>query len=248
LIEVKNLRKTFKSKTGNVEALKGISFSAKRGEIFGLLGPNGAGKTTTLRILSTMLTPTEGTAIVDGFDIIKDPVKVRGTIGFLSTETGVYEKLTPEDTLMFFGKLAGMEENLIKKRMDYLLTTLGLNKDRKRLAGTFSTGMKQKLNIARALIHDPSVIIFDEPTNGLDVLAAKSVTDFLKQMKNEGKTVIISTHILNVVEKLCNQTAIIDKGNIIATGTVKELMEKHNAADFEDVFFSLVPMREEDNE
>ncbi len=248
MIEVKNLKKTFKSKKGNVEALKGITFSAGKGEIFGLLGPNGAGKTTTLRILSTMLTPTEGTAIVDKFDIIKNPAKVRGAIGFLSTETGVYEKLTPEDTLTFFGRLAGMEESLIKKRMDYLLTTLGLNKDRKRLAGTFSTGMKQKLNIARALIHDPSVIIFDEPTNGLDVLTAKSVTDFLKEMKSEGKTVIISTHILNVVEKLCNQTAIIDRGNIVATGTVKELMEKYNATDFEDVFFSLVPVREENNE
>jgi len=246
LIEVKNLKKTFKSRKTVVEALKGISFSAKTGEIFGLLGANGAGKTTTLRILSTMLTPTEGDAIVDGFNIIKEPVKVRGAIGFLSTETGVYEKLTPEDTLMFFGRLAGMEDKLIKERMNYLFKTLGLEKDRTRLAGGFSTGMKQKLNIARALIHDPSVIIFDEPTNGLDVITAKTVTDFLKEMRNEGKTVIISTHILNVVEKLCENTAIIDKGQIIAKGTVEELKQRYNAKDLEDVFFSLVPAGRED--
>lgn len=246
MIEVKNLKKTFKSRKTTVEALKGISFTAKTGEIFGLLGANGAGKTTTLRLLSTMLVPTDGTAIVNGFDIVKDPVKVRGTIGFLSTETGVYEKLTPVDTLMFFGRLAGMEDDKIKERMNLLFKTLGLEKDKDRVAGGFSTGMKQKLNIARALIHDPSVIIFDEPTNGLDVLTAKTVTDFLKKMRDEGKTVIISTHILNVVEKLCENTAIIDKGQIVETGTVKSLMEKYNAKDFEDVFFSLVPVGRED--
>ena len=245
MIDATNLMKTFSSGRKKVEALKGVSFTANRGEVFGLLGPNGAGKTTTLRILSTMISPTEGTAIVDGHDIRKDPAAVRRSIGFLSTETGLYDRLTPEDTCRFFGQLAGVPEADIRKRMDVLFDRLELNRDRKRLAGDFSTGMKQKLSIARSLIHDPSVIIFDEPTNGLDVLTAKTVTDFLKEMKSQGKTVIISTHILSVVEKLCDRFAIIDLGNIVAEGTLDELTSRYDVRELEDVFFKLVPERRE---
>jgi len=242
LIEAKGLQKTFGRGRKQVHALKGVSFSARPGEIFGLLGPNGAGKTTTLRILSTMLTPTAGTAVVQGYDILSDPAAVRRHIGFLSTETGLYDRLTPEDTCMFFGKLAGEDDATIRKRMDYLFDRLALQKDRKRLVSGFSTGMKQKLSIARALIHDPSVIIFDEPTNGLDVLTAKTVTDFLKDMREEGKTVIISTHILSVVEKLCDRFAIIDLGNIVAEGTLTDLLQQYHATELEEVFFNLVPV------
>ncbi len=245
MIEAKNLQKTFASGRKKVNALKGVSFQAREGEVFGLLGPNGAGKTTTLRILSTMLSPTEGTAIVNGHDIRKDPAAVRRSIGFLSTETGLYDRLSPEDTCRFFGQLAGVPEADIRKRMDILFDRLDLNKDRKRMAGDFSTGMKQKLSIARSLIHDPSVIVFDEPTNGLDVLTAKTVTDFLKDMKAEGKTVIISTHILSVVEKLCDRFAIIDLGNIVAEGTLTELINRYDVSELEDVFFKLVPERSE---
>ncbi|NOY22377.1 MAG: ATP-binding cassette domain-containing protein [Acidobacteria bacterium] len=243
MIEAKKLKKVFKSRGKSVEALKGISFTAKDGEIFGLLGPNGAGKTTTLRILSTMLSPTGGTAIVEEHDILKEKAEIRRKIGFLSTETGLYDRLTPDDTLKFFGKLAGMEMTDIAKRADYLFDRLDLKKDRKRLISGFSTGMKQKVSIARALIHDPSVIIFDEPTNGLDVLTAKTVTDFLKEMRDEGKTVIISTHILSVVEKICDRFVIIDTGSIVAEGTLPELLEKYEAVELEDIFFKLVPER-----
>lgn len=245
MIQAEKLRKVFQSRSKRVEALKGISFHANPGEIFGLLGPNGAGKTTTLRVLSTMLVPTDGTAIVGGYDIRKEPEQVRRTIGFLSTETGLYDRLNPEDTCRFFGQLAGVPESVIRERMDKLFNRLDLQKDRKRPASEFSTGMKQKLSIARALIHDPSVIIFDEPTNGLDVLTAKTVADFLKEMRNEGKTVIISTHILSVVEKLCDRFAIIDRGEIVAEGTLTDLLTKYEADELEDVFFKLVPAREE---
>ncbi len=243
MIEAKNIRKRFKSRKKTVDALKGISFRAEAGEIFGLLGPNGAGKTTTLRILSTMLSPTAGTAIVEGFDVLKKPAEIRKKIGFLSTETGLYDRLTPDDTLKFFGRLAGMGDREILKRADYLFERLGLENDRKRLISGFSTGMKQKVSIARALVHNPSVIVFDEPTNGLDVLAAKTVTDFLKEMRNEGKTVIISSHNLNLVEKICDRFVIIDTGNIVAEGTLPELLKKYNAPELEDVFFKLVPER-----
>ncbi|NOZ12034.1 MAG: ABC transporter ATP-binding protein [Acidobacteria bacterium] len=243
MIEAKKIRKLFKSQGKTVEALKEISFIAAEGEIFGLLGPNGAGKTTTLRILSTMLSPTGGTAIVEGHDILKEPAEIRRKIGFLSTETGLYDRLTPNDTLDFFGKLAGMEPGEIRKRADYLFDRLALQKDRKRLISGFSTGMKQKVSIARALVHNPSVIIFDEPTNGLDVLTAKTVTDFLKEMRGEGKTVIISTHNLSLVEKLCDHFVIIDMGNIVAEGTLPELLKKYEADELEDIFFKLVPER-----
>ncbi len=243
MIEVKNIRKIFKSPGKKVDALKGISFTARDKEIFGLLGPNGAGKTTTLRILSTMLTPTSGTAVVEGHNILKEAAEIRRKIGFLSTETGLYDRLTPDDTLNFFGKLAGMTPDNIKRRADYLFERLTLQKDRKRLISGFSSGMKQKVSIARALVHNPSVIVFDEPTNGLDVLTAKTVTDFLKEMRNEGKTVIISTHNLNLVEKLCDRFAIIDTGTIIAEGTLQELLKKYNAKELENVFFKLIPER-----
>ncbi|BBB32580.1 sodium transport system ATP-binding protein [Thermotomaculum hydrothermale] len=240
MIEVRDLRKVFKSKRKKVEALKGISFDAHPGEIFGLLGPNGAGKTTTLRILSTMLTPTDGDARIDGVSVKDNPMEIRRKIGFLSTETGLYDKLTGEETLKFFGKLSGLEEKEIKERSDFLFSSLGLEKDRKRLVGEYSTGMKQKLSIARALIHNPEIIIFDEPTNGLDILTTKTVVDFLLDMKLKGKTVVISTHILDVVEKLCDRVAIIHRGKIVANNTITELKNEYNAKTIEEVFFSLV--------
>ncbi len=245
MIKVENLRKVFKSKKKKVEALKGISFKAYPGEIFGLLGPNGAGKTTTLRILSTMLSPTGGDAKIDGISVKENPMAIRKKIGFLSTETGLYEKLTGEETLKFFGKLSGLDEKTIKERSDFLFNSLGLEKDKKRLVGEYSTGMKQKLSIARALIHNPHIIVFDEPTNGLDILATKTVLDFLRDMKEKGKTVVISTHILDVIEKLCDRVAIIHLGKIVANNTLKELKEEFKADTIEDIFFSLVELEEE---
>ena len=245
MIEVRDLKKVFKSTKKKVEALKGISFKAYQGEIFGLLGPNGAGKTTTLRILSTMLKPTGGDALIDGISVKKNPMAVRRKIGFLSTETGLYDRLTGEETVRFFGKLSGLDDKTIKERGDYLFDSLGLSQDKKRLVSEYSTGMKQKLSIARALIHNPEIIIFDEPTNGLDILATKTVTDFLRDMKEKGKTVVISTHILDVVEKLCDRVAIIHKGEILANDTMDNLKRQHNVGSIEEVFFSLVSFEEE---
>ncbi len=245
MIEVNNLKKVFKSTKKKVEALKGISFKAYPGEIFGLVGPNGAGKTTTLRILATMLSPTEGDAVIDGISVKEKPMEIRKKIGFLSTETGLYDKLTGEETLKFFGKLSGLDEKEIKERSEILFKSLGLEKDRKRLVSEYSTGMKQKLSIARALIHNPDIIIFDEPTNGLDILATKTVVDFLLDMKEKGKTVVISTHILDVIEKVCDRVAIIHKGKIAANEHLEKLKENHNAQTLEEVFFKLVSFEEE---
>ncbi len=245
MIEVSGLKKVFKSGKKKVEALKGIDFKAYPGEIFGLLGPNGAGKTTTLRILATMLVPTEGDAVIDGVSVMEEPLTVRKKIGFLSTETGLYDRLTGEETLRFFGKLAGIKTEEIEDRIESLLKSLGLFRDRKRLVSEYSSGMKQKLSIARALIHNPDVIIFDEPTNGLDILATKTVIDFLKDMRENGKTVVISTHILDVVEKLCDRIAIINNGEILANDTKDNLKKTYNSENIEGVFFSVVPFEEE---
>ncbi len=245
MIEVSGLRKVFKSKKKKIEALKGIEFKAYPGEIFGLLGPNGAGKTTTLRILATMLVPTGGDARIDGVSVKENPMEIRKKIGFLSTETGLYDRLTGEETLRFFGKLAGLDDKMIEERINNLLKSLSLFKDRKRLVSEYSSGMKQKLSIARALIHNPDVIIFDEPTNGLDIIATKTVVDFLKDMREKGKTVVISTHILDVVEKLCDRVAIINKGKILANEKMDVLKSNYNAKTIEDVFFNLVPYQEE---
>jgi len=245
MIEVNNLKKVFKSTKKKVEALKGISFEAYKGEIFGLVGPNGAGKTTTLRILATMLSPTEGDAVIDGISVKDNPMEIRKKIGFLSTETGLYDKLTGEETLKFFGKLSGLDEKEINERSEILFKSLGLEKDKKRLVSEYSTGMKQKLSIARALIHNPDIIIFDEPTNGLDILATKTVVDFLLDMKEKGKTVVISTHILDVIEKVCDRVAIIHRGKIAANEHLEKLKENHNAQTLEEVFFKLVSFEEE---
>ncbi len=244
MIKVRDLRKVFNSGKKRVEALKGISFEAYPGEIFGLLGPNGAGKTTTLRILSTMLSPTEGDAEINGISVKSNPMEVRKKIGFLSTETGLYDRLTGEETLKFFGKLSDLDDKTIKERSEFLFKSLNLEKDKNRLVSEYSTGMKQKLSIARALIHNPEIIIFDEPTNGLDILATKTVTDFLKNMKDSGKTVIISTHILDVVEKLCDRVAVIHKGEIIENDKTDNLKSKFNTNSIEEVFFNLVSFDE----
>lgn len=249
MIEVKDLTKVYtlskkqmneqKIKSKKKVAVNQVSFQAYEGEIFGLLGPNGAGKTTTLRSIATLIKPTEGKITVEGFDVIKDAAKVRGTIGFLTNELKLDKHFTAKYTMGFFGKLHGMEEALIKKRTKELFDYFGITEFEDKKIGELSTGMNQKLSIAVSLVHDPKVIIFDEPTNGLDVITAKAVTEYLRDLKAQGKLIIVSTHIMTVAEKLCDKVAIIINGEKVIEGTVDYIKEKTGAEDLEDAFFHL---------
>ncbi|MFP2996786.1 ATP-binding cassette domain-containing protein [Spongiivirga sp. MCCC 1A20706] len=223
MIQVQNLTKSFTSKvkkgfkteTTTVNAVNDVSFECKPGRIFSLLGPNGAGKTTTLRMIAGIINPTSGTAVVDGIDLGKSSDAVKSRIGFLTGSTGLYERLNADETLDFFGKVYKLEKNAAKERKEYLFEKLGINEFRKKRIGQMSTGMKQKVSIARTLLHDPEVLIFDEPTSGLDVITADSIIDLIRESKENNKTVIFSSHIMSEVDLLCDDLAIINKGSII---------------------------------
>ncbi|NNE43107.1 MAG: ATP-binding cassette domain-containing protein [Gemmatimonadetes bacterium] len=236
-----DLAKTFPGHAGEeVQAVGGVSFRAHAGEVFGLLGLNGAGKTTTLRMLSTVLTPTRGTASLAGHDIREEPMKVRESIGFLSGTTGLYHRLTPRETLRFFGQFHGLEGAALDARVDLVLRTFGIEPFADQRCEKLSTGMKQKTNIGRTVVHDPAVLILDEPTSGLDVLAAQASLDFVEQCKQEGKCVVFSTHIMSEAERLCDRVAIIHEGTIRAEGTVEELRERTGRHYLEDIFRDVV--------
>lgn len=237
LIEVLNLGKKFKE----VEAVKGISFNVSKGEVFGLLGENGAGKTTTLRLLATILKPTFGTAGLNGYDIIKDPERARGQIGILfGGETGLYDRLTARENIEYFGLLNGMDKREIRKRIEFLTEKLGMGEYIDRRVGKFSKGMKQKVAIARSIVHDPDIMLFDEPTSGLDVTAINIVHEFILDLKQQGKTIIFSSHSMKEVEKLCDTVGIIHKGKMIEISSLTLLMQKYNNMDLEDIFIKLV--------
>ncbi len=241
MIHVENLTKGFTDlKRGTVLALDGVSFEAKPGEIYGLLGPNGAGKTTCLRILSTVLKPTSGQAIVAGYDVAIHPAEVRANIGFMSGNTGIYDRMTAWEMVEYFGRLYGLEEDTLQRRLEAIFTMLQMNDIHDMLGSKMSTGMKQKVSIARTIIHDPPVLIFDEPTSGLDVLVARAVLKAIESLKDQGKCIVFSTHIMREVEKLCDRIAIIHHGRILAMGSVKELEEKYNEPDMEELFFDLI--------
>lgn len=246
ILIVKNLRKTFnmsrkqqKIEKTNLKvkvAVDDISFNVHKGEIYGLLGPNGAGKTTTLRMLATIIKPDSGDALVNGFSIIKEADKVRENIGFLTSELKLEDFFTPNYLFDFFAKLHHIPEDIIKVRKEILFKKFGIDEFQEVKVADLSTGMKQKLSIVIAICHNPSIIIFDEPTNGLDVLTAKVVTDYLIDLKNEGKTIILSTHIFSLVEKLCDRVGIIINGKLVVSSDVKELCKEKN---LEDVFFNI---------
>lgn len=217
-------------------AVNGLSFSVRKGEIYGLLGPNGAGKTTTLRILSTLIKPSEGDATIGGHSVVTDAEKVRGKIGFLTSELKPDEFFTPNTLFDFFSELQNIPTQVRDERKKDLFNRFGISDFCETKVGELSTGMKQKVSIAISLVHDPEVIIFDEPTNGLDVLTAKVVTDFLLDMKTQGKTILLSTHIFSLVEKICDRVGIIIDGKMALEGEVKTLTEEK---DLEDVFFDL---------
>ena len=246
MIEARSLVKVFGAGSrSELTAVDQVSFTARPGRVLGLLGPNGAGKTTTLRMLATILTPTLGTALVDGVDVVADPLKVRRRIGFLSGSTGVYERMTAREMVAYFGRLHELSEPEIERRTAEIFELLEMEDFADRMAGTFSSGQKQKLSIARTIIHDPPVLIFDEPTAALDVLAARTVVDFLEHAKAEGKTVILSTHVLSEAERLADDVAIIHRGRILAAGTLDELT---NGGDLEEFFFERVRAVEEEGE
>lgn len=236
MIEVQGLTKGFK----DVQALKGISFQVKAGEVFGLLGENGAGKTTTLRILATMLKPDGGTVIMKGKNVLTDPQGIRREIGILfGGESGIYDRLTARENIAYYGELYDMSKEEIKSRIEYLAEALEMKEYMDRRAGKFSKGMKQKVAIARSIIHNPPIMLFDEPTSGLDVSAARVVHQFIETCRREGKTVIFSSHSMQEVEKLCDRIAIINKGQIVESGRLEELKERHQLP-LEELFLRLV--------
>jgi sodium transport system ATP-binding protein len=241
MIHVENLTKSFRDlRRGEVRAVDGVSFDARPGEVFGLLGPNGAGKTTTMRILCTVLKPSSGVATIAGHDVFTQPSAVRQNIGFLSANTAIYDRMTAWEMVAYFGKLYGLSDERLRERMEEVFASLQMNDFREVLGAKMSTGMRQKVSIARAIIHDPPVMIFDEPTLGLDVLVARAVLKNIERLRDLGKCILYSTHIMREVEKLCDRVAIVSQGRIQASGTLAELRELHGQTDLEELFFQLV--------
>jgi sodium transport system ATP-binding protein len=236
MIDVTGLTKSFAGKA----AVDDVTFAVNPGEIFGLLGPNGAGKTTTLRMLCTLLVPTAGGASVAGFDVAAQPGEVRRRIGFLSANTGIYDRMTPRELVVYYGRLYGLGDRELAERIESLFATLQMVEFADTPGGRLSTGQKQKVSLARAMIHDPPVLIFDEPTNGLDVLVQRAVLQTIKSLKGQGKTILFSSHYMNEVEKLCDRVAVMAKGKIAAMGTLAELRTRFGEPDVEELFFRLV--------
>ncbi len=241
MIQVERLCKRFLDyERGWKSAVEDVSFDCRPGEILGLLGPNGAGKTTTLRILSTVLRPTSGRAIVAGHDVVVDPQGVRANIGYMSASTGIYDRMTAWELVEYFGRLYGMGRGPLRERMETIFDWLKMNDFRDVLGSKMSTGMKQKASIARTIVHDPPVLIFDEPTSGLDVLVARAVLQKILELRDLGKTIVFSTHSMHEVEKLCSKVAVIYKGRLRATGSPGRLLEEFDQPDLEELFFYLV--------
>ncbi len=225
---------------GEFRAVDDASFRCEPGRIFGLLGPNGAGKTTTLRILSTTLQPTAGRASVAGHDVGREPSEARRRLGFCTGTTGVYERLTPREMTGYFGRLYGMGEEAVAARTEELFDLLDMRSFSDTPCGRLSAGMRQKVSLARTIVHDPPVLIFDEPTTSLDVLVARTVTEFIGSCKERGRTVILSTHIMAEAEKLCDDLAILYRGRILEQGTVEAMKARAGRDTIEDLFFTLV--------
>ncbi len=241
MIEATNLTKVFRDRNGgDIQAVHGVTFRCQPGQIYGLLGANGAGKTTALRLLATILQPTSGTARVAGFDIREQPQKVRASVGFLSTATALYGRLTARETVEYFGRLNGLNGDKLRRRTQELFTLLGINEFADRRCDKLSTGMKQKISIARTLVHDPPVMIFDEPTLGLDVMAARTIVGFIRDCRSRGKTVIFSSHVMSEVQKLCDYIGIIHQGRLLAGGSLAELRQRTRQADLEEIFVRMV--------
>jgi len=241
IVEIKNLRKYYNDrKLGKIEAVAGVSFNCEEGQVFGLLGPNGAGKTTLLRMVSTILTPTEGTAEIAGYDIVKEPLKVRASIGFLTGNTGLYGRLTAYEMLYYIGSLYGMDKSILKKRCSEISEMLDMESFLHRKCSNLSTGQKQRVSIARTMVHDPPVLLLDEPTLGLDVMTGRTIITFISQAKSQGKCIILSTHQMDIVEKLADRISLIHLGKIIASGSLADLRGMSGQEHLGDVFLHLI--------
>jgi len=243
---VRNLAKAFYDEgRGEIKAVDSISFECHEGEIFGLLGANGAGKTTTLRMLSTILAPTSGTATIMGHDVVHDPEGVRKNLGFYSATTALYPRLTTRETIEFFARINQYPSKRVLERVEYLIHRFGLEKYADARIEKLSSGMKQKVSVARTVAHDPAILIFDEPTVGLDVLNALDVQETIGELRAEGKTIIFSTHIMSEAERLCDRIAIIHGGQILATDTLAGLREITGQHYLEDIFVLFVKAGQE---
>ena len=256
MIEIKAVSKSFKRRgkkrkgkkfesepavTGSIiHALTEITFTAENGKILGLLGQNGAGKTTLLRILATSLKPTTGTALFDGVDILQNPIEVRRRIGFLSDNTGLYGRLTGREMIEYFGRLHGIDRRTLKNRVEELINLLSMKDFIDKRNDTLSSGMKQKVSIARTLIHDPQILMFDEPTTGLDVVAAEAILQFIESCKQKGKTVLFCTHHMHEVERLCDKIAMLSRGRLCFLGTPKQMLGQTNQSHLDKAFLSIV--------
>jgi ABC-2 type transport system ATP-binding protein len=234
-IVIKNLAKRFE----DVTAVDGVSLEVADGELFGLLGPNGAGKTTIINVLCGLLKPTSGSATVGGYDVQKEPAKVKDLIGVCVQETAVYPYLTGAENVELFGNLHTMNRNTLKARRDMLLEKLGLAQDAKRKAEKYSGGMKRRLSLILALIHDPRIAYLDEPTVAMDPQSRHAVWDFTRELKRNGKTIILTTHYMEEAEELCDRVGIIDHGKLIALGSPKDLISKSEVKNLEEVFIKL---------
>ena len=236
MIKVKDIHKSYTKET---ETIKGVSFEISKGKIFGLVGPNGAGKTTLMQIIATLMKPTSGTIEIAGLDPAKDLLEIHRLIGFLTTEIKLDPVSTPDRLFDFFANLYDIPKGEIKARKEKAFGRFGITPFAGRRISELSTGMKQKISIAISLLHEPPIIIFDEPTNGLDILTSRQVTDYLKELRQEGRCIVLSTHIFSVAEELCDEVAILVDGMIVAQGSVEELIKMSGEKDFEDAFFKI---------
>lgn len=240
MIEVQSLSKSF----GKVQAVKGVSFSARDGQITGLLGPNGAGKSTTLRMLYTLLKPDNGSAQIDGFDVRQNPLEVQKRIGVLADARGLYSRLTSRENIRYYGRLHGLEGQVLEKQIDSLVTLLDMQSIADRKTEGFSTGEKLKVAIARTLVHNPQNVLLDEPTNGLDVMSTRAMRQFILRLREEGKCVLFTSHIMQEVAALCDQIVIISHGSVSANGTPADLRKQTGKENLEDAFVAVIGSEE----
>ncbi len=240
MIQVQGLSKSF----GDVKAVQNVSFSASDGQITGLLGPNGAGKSTTLRMLYTLLKPESGTAKVDGFDVRQSPLEVQRRIGVLADARGLYPRLTTRENIRYYGRLHGLEGDTLEKQINSLLTLLDMQSIANRKTGGFSTGEKLKVAIARTLVHDPKNVLLDEPTNGLDVMSTRAMRQFIQRLRDEGKCVLFTSHIMQEVAALCDQIVIISHGEVSANGSPDDLRKQTGQENLEDAFVAAIGSEE----
>ena len=244
MIKIFNLSKNF----GQFKALKNVNLEVNNGEILGLLGENGAGKSTFLRILSTMLKPSSGSAEICGFDVLSEPEKVRQNVGILfGSETGLYERMTPKENIEFFGRLSGIEENKLKDRAEFLAEKFGFKDYQNKLVGKLSKGMKQKVAVARAIVHNPAVILLDEPDSGLDFKASRVIFNFMQQCKSEGKSIIYSSHSLENIKSYSDEIAVIRRGEIIKTFSVNDFREKYTEREINEIILNWVCEEDEND-